>query len=37
MLDAVKACQQAAKVGDLLPALLRVTYRLSSGDHTIMS
>ncbi len=32
MLQALQACRQAAKVGEMLPALLRVSYRLSSGE-----
>ncbi|DBB16376.1 TPA: hypothetical protein ACH3X3_014670 [Trebouxia sp. C0006] len=31
MLQALQACRQAAKVGEMLPALLQVSYRLSSG------
>ncbi|DBA81849.1 TPA: hypothetical protein ACH3X1_007568 [Trebouxia sp. C0004] len=31
MLQGLQACRQAAKVGEMLPALLRVSYRLSSG------
>ncbi len=33
MLQALQACRQASKVGEMLPALLRVSYRLSSGEN----
>ncbi len=36
MLQALQACRQAAKVGEMLPALLQVSYRLSSGGKQAM-
>ncbi len=32
VLEALQLCRQAAKVGDMLPALQQVSYRLSSGE-----
>ena len=32
MLEALQACRQAAKVGELLQALRRLTFKLNSGD-----
>lgn len=35
MLEALQACCQAAKVGELLQALRRVTFKLNSGEPLI--
>ncbi len=35
MLEALQACRQAAKVGELLQALRRVTFKLNSGEPLI--
>ena len=37
MLEALQACRQAAKLGDLLPGLLRVSYKLTSGQNPALS
>ena len=35
ILDALKGCRRAGKIGDLLPALLALTYRLNTGSAAV--